>query len=117
MKTLFILNDPPYGTERCYNALRLAGALLKNDPETQVTVFLMADAVLAAKAAQKTPDGYYNVERMLKRVLIGKGQILLCGTCMDARGLADAEMMAGARRSTMDELAAATVEADRVLVF
>jgi uncharacterized protein involved in oxidation of intracellular sulfur len=117
MKTLFILNDPPYGTERCYNALRLAGALLKNDPETRITVFLMADAVLAAKAAQKTPDGYYNVERMLKRVLIGKGQVLLCGTCMDARGLADAEMMAGARRSTMDELAAATVEAGRVLVF
>jgi uncharacterized protein involved in oxidation of intracellular sulfur len=117
MKTLFILNDPPYGTERCYNALRLAGALLKNDLESQVTVFLMADAVLAAKATQKTPDGYYNVERMLKRVLIGKGQVLLCGTCMDARGLADAEMMADARRSTMDELAAATVEADKVLVF
>ena len=29
MKTLFILNDPPYGTERCYNALRLARALLR----------------------------------------------------------------------------------------
>ena len=42
---------------------------------------------------------------------------MLCGTCMDARGLADSEMMAGARRSTMDELAAATVEADKVLVF
>ena len=117
MQTLFILNDPPYGTERCYNALRLAGALLKRDPGTAVTVFLMADAVLAAKAAQKTPDGYYNVERMLKRVLVGKGQVLLCGTCMDARGLADAEMMAGARRSTMDELAAATAEADKVLAF
>jgi len=24
MKTLFIINDPPYGTERVYNALRLA---------------------------------------------------------------------------------------------
>jgi len=117
MKTLFILNDPPYGSERCYNALRLASALLKKDPEAGITVFLMADAVVAAKAGQKTPDGYYNVERMLKRVLIGKGQVLLCGTCMDARGLADAEMMAGARRSTMDELAAATVEADKVLVF
>ena len=117
MKALFILNDPPYGTERCYNALRLAGALLKKDPESVVTVFLMADAVVAAKAAQKTPDGYYNVERMLKRVLVGKGQVLLCGTCMDARGLTDAEMMAGARRSTMDELAATTVEADKVLVF
>jgi uncharacterized protein involved in oxidation of intracellular sulfur len=117
MKSLFIVNDPPYGTERVYNALRLAQALLKKDAATQVTVFLMADAVLAAKAQQKTPDGYYNVERMLKRVLVGKGLVLLCGTCMDARGIGDAELMDGARRSTMDELASATFEADRVLVF
>ena len=117
MKTLFIVNDPPYGTERVYNALRLAHALAKKDPASEVTVFLMADAVLAAKANQKTPEGFYNVERMLKRVLIGKGQVLLCGTCMDARGIAEAELMEGARRSTMDELAAATVAADKVLVF
>ena len=117
MKTLFVLNDPPYGTERCYNALRLAGALLKRDPGTAITVFLMADAVVAARAGQKTPDGYYNVERMLKRVLAGKGQVLLCGTCMDARGLTDADLLAGTRRSTVDELAAATTEADKVLVF
>ena len=116
MKTLFVLNDPPYGTERCYNALRLAHALLKKNPETEVTIFLMADAVIAARAGQKTPDGYYNVERMLKRVLAGKGRVLLCGTCMDARGLSDAEIMAGARRGTMDELAALTIEADKVLV-
>ena len=69
----------------------------------------MADAVVAAKAGQKTPDGYYNVERMLKRVLAGNGKVLLCGTCMDARGLDDAALMAGARRSTMDELAASTL--------
>jgi uncharacterized protein involved in oxidation of intracellular sulfur len=117
MKILFILNDPPYGTERCYNALRLAGALLKRDPASEVIVFLMADAVVAARTGQKTPDGYYNIERMLKRVLAGKGQVLLCGTCMDARGLADAELLAGARRSTMDGLAAATADADKVLVF
>jgi uncharacterized protein involved in oxidation of intracellular sulfur len=117
MKALFIINDPPYGTERVYNALRMAHALLKNDPEAKVTVFLMADSVIAAKAGQKTPDGYYNVERMLKRVLTGKGDVLLCGTCMDARGLDEAALMVGARRSTMDELAAATIEADKVLVF
>lgn len=99
MKTLFILNDPPYGTERCYNALRLASALMKNDAEAGVTVFLMADAVIGAKAGQKTPEGYYSVERMLKRVLTGKGQVLLCGTCMDARGLTDAEIMPGTQRS------------------
>jgi len=117
MKTLFILNYPPYGTEHCYNALRLASALLKNAPDTQIAIFLMADAVLAAKANQKTPEGYYNTERMLKRVLAGKGQLLLCGTCMDARGLTEAEMLPGARRSTMDELAAMTLEAGKVLVF
>jgi uncharacterized protein involved in oxidation of intracellular sulfur len=117
MKTLFILNDPPYGTERIYNALRLAHALLKKEPQTEVTVFLMADSVVAAKSGQKTPDGYYNVERMLKRMLTGNSKVLLCGTCMDARGLDDAALMAGARRSTMDELAAATAEADKVLVF
>lgn len=117
MKTAIIINDPPYGTERVYNALRLAHALQKKGPDYEVTVFLMADAVAAAMAGQKTPDGYYNVERMLKRVLVGNGRVLLCGTCMDARGLDDAALMEGARRSTMDELAAATVEADKVLVF
>jgi uncharacterized protein involved in oxidation of intracellular sulfur len=113
----FIINDPPYGTERVYNALRLAHALLKKEPLMELTGFLMADSVVAAKAGQKTPDGYYNVERMLKRVLTANGKVLLCGTCMDARGLGDAGLMAGARRSTMDELAAATAEAEKVVVF
>jgi uncharacterized protein involved in oxidation of intracellular sulfur len=117
MKTLFIVNDPPYGTERVYNALRLAHALGKKDAANQLTVFLMADAVLSAKAKQKTPEGFYNVERMLKRVLAGKGRVLLCGTCMDARGLDAVELMDGAQRSTMDELAIETDVADKVLVF
>ena len=117
IKALFVLNDPPYGTERCYNGLRLVHALLKHDPESEVSVFLMADAVVAARKGQKTPDGYYNMERMLKRVLAGKGQVLLCGTCMDARGMTDGDVMDGARRSSMGELAAETAAADKVLVF
>lgn len=116
MKVLFIINDPPYGSERMYNALRMAATFLKGDAH-QVSIFLMADAVLGAKAGQKTPDGYYNVERMLRRVVNGKGDVLLCGTCLDARGIAESEVMAGARRSSMDELVAATVVADKVLVF
>ncbi|MDI6028982.1 DsrE family protein [Corticibacterium sp. UT-5YL-CI-8] len=112
-RTLLILNDPPYGTERCYNGLRLA----KADPDAGLSVFLMADAVLAAKAGQKTPEAHYNLERMLKRLLAARGEVLLCGTCMDARGMTDKEVVEGARRSTMDELAAATLAADKVLVF
>ncbi|MGJ3260593.1 MAG: DsrE/DsrF/TusD sulfur relay family protein [Rhodospirillales bacterium] len=117
MTYLLILNDPPYGTERVYNALRLAHALRKQDEAVEITVFLMADAVAGARRGQKTPDGYYNVERMLKRILSGKGRVLLCGTCMDARGLSEDDIMPGAARSTMDELAEATVNADKVLVF
>jgi uncharacterized protein involved in oxidation of intracellular sulfur len=117
MKSLLILNDPPYGSERGYNALRLAHALAKHAEQGEVTVFLMADAVTAARKGQKTPEGYYNLERMLRRVVVGNGHVLLCGTCMDARGMTNDDVMEGARRSTMDELAAKTIEADKVLVF
>jgi len=117
MTTLVIVNDPPYGTERLYNALRLSHALLKRDPDSTVTVFLVGDAVLAARGGQKTPDGYYNAEKMLRRVLSAKGLVLLCGTCMDARGLPDDGMIPGATRSTMDALAEAVAAADKVLTF
>ena len=113
MKTLLILNDPPYGTERSYNGLRLAKALSK---AAEVSVFLMADAVACAKAGQKVPQGYYNLELMVKSVA-RQGEVLLCGTCMDARGLTDDQLVEGARRSSVDELAEHTLAADRVLVF
>jgi uncharacterized protein involved in oxidation of intracellular sulfur len=116
VKYLFILNDPAYGTERSYNALRLAMSLQKQEPETDVTVFLMGDAVVCAKAGQKTPNGYYNLERMLKAVG-RKGEVLLCGTCMDARAMTQDEATQGARRSSMDELTERTRAADKVLVF
>lgn len=113
MKTLLILNDHPYGTERSYNGLRLAKAPSK---ATEVSVFLLADAVACAKAGQKVPQGYYNLELMVKSVA-REGEVLLCGTCMDARGLTDDQLVEGAQRSTMDELAEHTLAADRVLVF
>lgn len=114
MKTLLILNDPPYGTERSYNGLRLAKALAGE--KVEVTVFLLADAVSCAKAGQKVPQGFYNLELMVKSVA-RQGKVLLCGTCMDARGLTDGELVEGAKRSTMKELAELTVAGDQVLVF
>jgi uncharacterized protein involved in oxidation of intracellular sulfur len=114
MKTLLIFNDPPYGTERSYNGMRLAKALTGKGVE--VSVFLMADAVICAKAGHKVPQGYYNLELMVKSIA-RKGELLLCGTCMDARGLSDEELTEGAQRSTMQELAERTVAADQVLVF
>lgn len=113
--TLFILNDPPYGTERSYNGLRLAKALAKR-PDQQVRLFLMGDAVACAKGGQKVPEGWYNAGDMV-RLVAALGEVGLCGTCMAARGLDDDELVPGARRRTLEELAAWTAAADRVLVF
>jgi uncharacterized protein involved in oxidation of intracellular sulfur len=118
MKILLVLNDPPYGSETTYNGLRLAMAIQKASSAAALTVFLMGDAVVCALPEQSTPDGFYNIERMLHRVQTsGRARVLLCGTCMDARGLADADLTEGAARSTLDALAEATLAADRVLVF
>lgn len=117
MNILIIINDPPYGTEKAYNALRLANQLLKNQPETEVNIFLMADAVICGLANQKTPDGYYNIGRMLRVFLAKKGNVKACGTCMDARGIAEELLQKGVERSTMDELAQWTMAADKVITF
>ncbi len=115
-KTLFILNDQPYGTERSYNGLRLAGALAKRDGE-DVKVFLMGDAASCAKHGQKVPPGFYNIELMLHHVAKRGGEIGVCAGCMDARGLADADLTEGARRSSLEELADWVQWANATLVF
>jgi uncharacterized protein involved in oxidation of intracellular sulfur len=43
MKTLVIVNNPLYGTERYHKALRLVNALAQREGE-EVKVFLMGDA-------------------------------------------------------------------------
>ena len=115
MKTLLILNDPPYGTERSYNALRLAGALAAREGE-EVKLFLIGDAAACARRGQKVPPGYYNVEAMLHKVIARHGEVGVCGTCLDARGIAD-DLTGGARRSSMEQLAEWTLWADKVVTF
>ena len=116
MKNLFILNDAPYGSERSYNALRLAGSLCRAEGE-EVKVFLIGDAASCAKAGQKVPEGFYNLQLMLGKVVRGGSAVGVCGTCMDARGITDAELIEGTRRSTLAELGAWTQLAEKVLVF
>jgi len=116
MKILLILNDPPYGTERSYNALRLARALLKTGGE-EVKLFLIGDAAACAKSGQKVPQGFYNIGDMLGMIIRAGGRIGVCGTCIDARGIEDKGLVEGALRSTMDELTAWTQWADKVMVF
>lgn len=116
MKALFILNDAPYGSERTYNGLRVAGALAKQEGNA-VRVFLIGDGASAAHRNQKVPQGFYNVEVMLGNVMRHGGEVGICGTCMDARGMTDSDIAEGTHRSTLAELAEWTAWADKVLVF
>ncbi len=116
MKTLIILNEPAYGNERTYNGMRLANSLAK-DESVELRLFLMGDAVTAARTAQKTPDGYYNLERMLKG-LVSKGIVVgACGTCIDARGMTGDALAEPVHRGTLAELTEWTIWADKVITF
>ena len=118
MKILFIINDAPYGTEKAFNAFRMAMALQKEHAESvEVNIFLMADAVTCALPNQNTPQGYYNIERMVKAVISKGASIIACGSCSDARGIREIPLIEGVEISTMSQLINWTVEADKVLTF
>ena len=117
MKILILINDAPYGTEKAYNALRLANQLGKDHETVEVRIFLMADAASCAVANQTTPNGYFNIERMLKLSLIKGAKVKICGSCADARGLKNAPLIEGTEMSTMAELTNWVVDSDKVLVF
>lgn len=117
MTILILINDAPYGTEKAYNALRLAITLQKEHTNTEVLIFLMADAVGCAVPNQTTPNGYYNIERMLKSVINRGGKVKACGTCTDARGIKNLPLIEGVEISNMSELTQWTVEADKVVTF
>lgn len=116
MKVALIVNDAPYGLERTYNALRLADVLLKLDEEVELSVFLVGDAVACARRGQQTPQGFYNVERMLTPIL-RRGLVLVCTTCMDARGLRDEDLVEGCRRAKLGELGMLVLDADKVINY
>ncbi len=115
-KWLLVLNDPPYGTERSYNGLRLAGSLAKRSGE-EVRVFLIGDAASCANRGQTVPSGYYNIESMLKSITRQDGDVGVCGSCMDARGIAETTLAAGCRRSSLEELTDWTQWADKLVTF
>jgi len=116
-KILLIINDAPYGTEKAYNALRMAMTLQKNHEDVDVKIFLLADAVFCGLPGQKTPDGFYNIERMLKLVIMKGGEVKACGGCSAARGIDGIGFIKGIQLSNMNEFAQWTVNAEKVLTF
>lgn len=110
-----IINDGPYGSEKPYNALRLALGL--SDGETTVNIFLLADGVWAAQSGQSVPKGYYNIQRMLQMALSSGAKVKACGTCMTARGLDEEKVIEGVEKATMADLTQWVQGSDKVLCF
>jgi uncharacterized protein involved in oxidation of intracellular sulfur len=116
VKALVICNDPPYGSERSWNAVRLVGSLARREG-VEVRLFLLGDAVGCAVGGQKVPDGYYHLDRMLESAARHSAEIGCCGTCLDARGIDEDALVKGAHRSTLEELTDWTLWAEQVLTF
>jgi uncharacterized protein involved in oxidation of intracellular sulfur len=117
MKILIIINDAPYGTEKMFTALRLAMSLQNESPENILKIFLIADAVTAALPNQSVPEGYYNIEKLLKAI-IGKGaEVKLCGTCVKARGIKDLKLIEGIEISNMKQLSQWVMDSDKIITF
>jgi uncharacterized protein involved in oxidation of intracellular sulfur len=115
VNVLVIVNDQPYGSQRPYNALRLANALSKRD-DLEVRVFLLGDAMACPIGGQQLPEGHYHLDRMLKG-LLHRAEVGCCGTCLDARGLNEEMLVDAAQRSTLEQLTDWTLWAEQTLVF
>ena len=115
MNLAIIVNDPPYGSEKPWNALRLASTAASD--EMSVRVFLMGDSVVAAKCGQRTPDGFYNMEKMLQALIHRGVEVKVCGTCINARGLDPSELVEGVEKGSMKTLAEWIRDSDRVVSF
>lgn len=116
-RILILINDAPYGTEKAYNALRLANQLGKEHNTTEVHIFLMADAVSCANRNQITPNGYYNIRKMLQYSLLKGAKVKICGSCAAARGLTKEQLIEGVQVSNMAEFTNWVVSVNKVLTF
>lgn len=117
MKNLVIIaNGAAYGSESLFNSLRLAIALLEQQPELSLKVFLMSDAVTAALRNQHPAEGY-NIQQMLEILTAQQVTVKLCKTCSDSRGISNLPLIDGVETGNLMELAQWVLAADNVLSF
>ena len=113
--TTIILNHAPYGTEKSYNGLRIALSLKKK--KENVRIYMIDDGVLNAIKGQKPPDGYYNIERLIKSLVKRNSDVYIWGSCSDTRGVSDDIIIDGVKRGNLDILAEWIISSDNVLTY
>ncbi|MBY6019581.1 DsrE family protein [Halomonas denitrificans] len=113
---LLVAHDSPYGSEKLYNALRIALAMQEHaDQPIQQKLFLMSDAAVAALSGQQTPDLSYHIGQMLEILLAQGVKVSVCRTCAEARGLSQDRLIEGVTIGTLVELTHDTLAADKVI--
>lgn len=117
-KILMIVHAPPYGSERVLSALRLATALLgQEDERVDLSVFMMSDGVVAGLPNQPPAEAGGGLQQMIEHLVAQGATIRLCRTCAVARGIAELPLIPGVAIGTLSEMAAAAIEADKVITF
>ncbi len=117
LKVLIVLNDAPYGSEKAFNAMRLARFLQSREKDLELRIFLLQDGGYCALPNQVPPSGFYNIEQMLQRVIDAGAAVEACGTCADARGLKDLRLIEGVKITSIRRMAEWTIDSDRVITF
>ena len=112
-----VISSSPYGDERIWNALRLAEALCCSDAKPQVNIFLIGDAVNAAKKGQRPPKGFYNLEKMLSDLVKVGVCVNVCHTSMNLRGLTEQDLVEGTEMGTITGLSKWVTKSQKVLSF
>lgn len=115
MKILFQLNEATYGSDKNYNALRTAIQFQKQDPNIKIWIYLMSDSVTCALSGQKVKAGQYNIGEMLSNIIQQGGEVRLCTSCAETRGVNT--VISGAVLGTLTDLTKWIGEADKSLIF
>src|SRR4030042_454685 len=92
-----VVGDPPYGKERVYTALRFSLVALHQGH--QVNMFVLEDAVFAAKRGQSPPEmpvgdsGMPNCEGLLGASIQEGLAVKACRGCWPERGLSSGGLL------------------------
>jgi len=112
---LFIFNDSPYGSQRTFNGLRVAAELSRS--HARLAIFLLGDGVTAGVKRQSPSDVAYNAQEMLRLLAANEVPVSACTTCLQARGIADEDLVAGVQRGSLEGLTNLIEDAEKILSF
>ena len=117
MKILININEAPYANENVYNALRIAMQFQKDIEKAEIRIYLIADGVFCALRNEKTPPGFYDIEKMMGEVIQKGAVVKMCTSCGESRRLKDLKLIEGAEWSNLKTLTDWMIDSDKVINY